>query len=102
MRKLPAYKLFLIISGSHALLFTMMGFIHAIYRVEAAQLNPLQLVLLGTALEVVIFVFEVPTGIVADVYSQPRAASATHGSTWAPPSVMVCASCAGGECSCSS
>jgi MFS transporter, DHA3 family, tetracycline resistance protein len=70
MRRLPAYKLFLFISGSHALLFTMMSFIHAIYRVEAAHLNPLQLVLLGTALEVVIFVFEVPTGIVADVYSR--------------------------------
>lgn len=70
MRKLPAYKLFLFLTGSHALLFTMMGFIHAIYRVEAAQLNPLQLVLLGTALEVVVFVCEVPTGIVADVYSR--------------------------------
>lgn len=57
-------------AGSHAFLFTMMSFIHAIYRVEAAHLNPLQLVLLGTALEAVIFIFEVPTGIVADVYSR--------------------------------
>jgi DHA3 family tetracycline resistance protein-like MFS transporter len=70
MRRLPAYPLFLFMAGSHALLFTMMGFIHAIYRVEAAHLNPFQLVLLGTALEVVIFIFEVPTGIVADVYSR--------------------------------
>lgn len=70
MRRLPAYPLFLFIAGSHAFLFTMMSFIHAIYRVEAAHLNPLQLVLLGTALEVVIFIFEVPTGIVADVYSR--------------------------------
>ncbi|MDT8307184.1 MAG: MFS transporter [Anaerolineae bacterium] len=70
MRRLPAYRLFLFMSGAHALLFTMMSFIHAIYRVEAAHLNPLQLVLLGTALEVVIFIFEVPTGIVADVYSR--------------------------------
>src|SRR5690606_16264346 len=70
MRRLPAYPLFLFLSGSHAFLFTMMSFIHAIYRVEAAHLNPLQLVLLGTALEVVIFIFEVPTGLVADVYSR--------------------------------
>lgn len=70
MRRLPAYQLFLFMSFAHAFLFTMMGFIHAIYRVEAAHLNPLQLVLLGTALEAVIFVFEVPTGIVADVYSR--------------------------------
>lgn len=70
MRKLSAYRLFLFMSAAHALLFTMMSFIHAIYRVEAAQLNPLQLVLLGTALEIVIFIFEVPTGIVADVHSR--------------------------------
>ena len=70
MRRLPAYPLFLFLSGIHAFLFTMMSFIHAIYRVEAAHLNPLQLVLLGTALEVVIFIFEVPTGLVADVYSR--------------------------------
>ena len=47
MRKLPAYPLFLFLAGSHAFLFTMMSFIHAIYRVEAAHLNPLQLVLLA-------------------------------------------------------
>jgi len=38
--------------------------------VTVAQLNPLQLVLVGTALEAAVFVFEVPTGVVADVYSR--------------------------------
>ena len=33
-------------------------------------LNPLQLVLVGTMLETVSFLFEVPTGIVADIYSR--------------------------------
>jgi DHA3 family tetracycline resistance protein-like MFS transporter len=33
-------------------------------------LNPLQLVLTGTALEIAILLFEVPTGIVADLYSR--------------------------------
>lgn len=33
-------------------------------------MNPLQLVLLGTVMEVSAFLFEVPTGVVADVYSR--------------------------------
>ena len=33
-------------------------------------MSPLQLVLVGTLMEVSIFVFEVPTGVVADVYSR--------------------------------
>ena len=42
----------------------------AIYRFNMAELNPLQLVLLGTALEGSVFLFEIPTGVVADVYSR--------------------------------
>ena len=33
-------------------------------------LNPLQLVLVGTTLEVTAFIFEIPTGVVADTYSR--------------------------------
>lgn len=69
-RKLPPYTIYLIIVGGTSAFFTMMGFISAIYRVQAAGLNPLQLVLLGTALELSVFAFEVPTGIVADLYSR--------------------------------
>jgi DHA3 family tetracycline resistance protein-like MFS transporter len=43
---------------------------YVIYRVDVVGLDPLQLVLLGTALEVTIFIFEVPTGVVADIYSR--------------------------------
>jgi DHA3 family tetracycline resistance protein-like MFS transporter len=41
-----------------------------IYRIEQAGFGPLELVLAGTALEVAYFVSEVPTGVVADVYSR--------------------------------
>ena len=43
---------------------------YVIYRVQAAGLDALQLVLLGTLMEGTIFVFEIPTGIVADLYSR--------------------------------
>jgi len=42
----------------------------SLYEATTAGLTPLQLVLVGTALEISAFVFEVPTGIVADVYSR--------------------------------
>jgi len=41
-----------------------------VYQVERVGLNPFQLVLVGTALELTCFFFEVPTGVVADVYSR--------------------------------
>ena len=70
MRKLPAYTVYLVITGVFSVLFTMMAFISALYRVQTAGLNPLQLVLLGTALELSVFFFEIPTGLVADLYSR--------------------------------
>jgi DHA3 family tetracycline resistance protein-like MFS transporter len=41
-----------------------------VYQVETAHLNALQLVLVGTALEGSVFLFEIPTGVVADLYSR--------------------------------
>ncbi|MFN2187688.1 MAG: MFS transporter [Candidatus Promineifilaceae bacterium] len=70
MRKLPAYKLYLGIQASFWMFFSMMSMISAIYRVQSAGLDPLQLVLVGTVLEATVFIFEIPTGIVADIYSR--------------------------------
>ena len=41
-----------------------------VYYVKDVGLSPLQMVLVGTTLEVACFLFEVPTGIVADLYSR--------------------------------
>jgi MFS transporter, DHA3 family, tetracycline resistance protein len=42
----------------------------AVYLVRDLDLSPLQLVLMGTAMEAAVFLFEVPTGVVADTYSR--------------------------------
>jgi MFS transporter, DHA3 family, tetracycline resistance protein len=68
--KARAYPLYLLLSFGTALFFTMWSMVTAIYRVENAGLNPLQLVLVGTVLEASVFLFEVPTGIVADLRSR--------------------------------
>jgi len=41
-----------------------------VYQATTVGLNPLQLVLVGTMLETTVFLFELPTGVVADVYSR--------------------------------
>jgi DHA3 family tetracycline resistance protein-like MFS transporter len=42
----------------------------AVYLVSELHLSPLQLVLMGTAMEAAVFVFEIPTGVVADMYGR--------------------------------
>jgi DHA3 family tetracycline resistance protein-like MFS transporter len=42
----------------------------AVYLVRELHLSPLQLLLMGTAMEAAIVLFEVPTGVVADTYSR--------------------------------
>lgn len=68
--RLSAYPVYLIITGASAFFYTLIFTVSAVYRVEWAGLNPLQLVLVGTVLEAAIFLFEIPTGVVADVYSR--------------------------------
>jgi MFS transporter, DHA3 family, tetracycline resistance protein len=70
LRRLDALKVFYGIEffdsvGLHAA-FT----VWAVYLVQDVGVNPLQLVLLGTVSEIAIFLFEVPTGVVADTYSR--------------------------------
>jgi len=57
-------------TGLSALCFAMLSTVSGVYAVKAAGLNPLQLVLVGTTLEASAFVLEIPTGVVADVYSR--------------------------------
>jgi len=42
----------------------------ALYRIDVAKLEIYQLILIGSALEIAVFLFEVPTGIVADLKSR--------------------------------
>ena len=69
-RRLSAYAVYLIMSGGMALFYTLVFTVNMIYFVTDLKLDPLQLVLVGTALEASAFLFEVPTGVVADVYSR--------------------------------
>jgi DHA3 family tetracycline resistance protein-like MFS transporter len=68
--KLHASFVYLFIEFSASMFFAMMFVTTSLYEATVAGLTPVQLILVGTTLEISAFVFEVPTGIVADVYSR--------------------------------
>jgi DHA3 family tetracycline resistance protein-like MFS transporter len=70
MKKLNAYTTYLLMTGWDGAISWLIFTVGPIYQVTVVGLNPLQLVLVGTTLEATAFIFEVPTGVVADVYSR--------------------------------
>ncbi len=69
-KMINSLKLFKILSFTSQLLFSLIFTVNLLYHVNVAKLNPLQLVLVGTILELSVFLFEIPTGIVADTKSR--------------------------------
>lgn len=69
-KKLSQTTIYLLYSGASALFFSMVFTVSQLYRIDTLHLNPLQLVLVGTVLETSCFIFEVPTGVVADMKSR--------------------------------
>jgi DHA3 family tetracycline resistance protein-like MFS transporter len=68
--KVDATKVYLFIEFTASAFFSMMFVTMSLYEATVAGLLPYQLVLVGTTLEISAFLFEIPTGIVADVYSR--------------------------------
>jgi len=52
------------------LLFMPTWVVMSVYLVRELHFSPLELVLMGTAMEAAVFLFEMPTGVVADTYSR--------------------------------
>ena len=65
-----AYRLYLLLTAVQSFAMTVVFTINLVYQVRQVGLNPLQLVLIGTTLELTAFLTEIPTGVVADVYSR--------------------------------
>jgi len=65
-----AERIYLLMAMIEGIVANVTFAMSAIYRVEVVGLDVLQLVLLGTVLETSVFLFEIPTGVIADVYSR--------------------------------
>ena len=63
----PVFLVMAVVAEMAAMTFATMS---AVYRITEAGLNPLQLILVGTVLELTVLLTDVPTGVLADVYSR--------------------------------
>jgi MFS transporter, DHA3 family, tetracycline resistance protein len=72
MRQRDAGVVYLVLESVTALLQTTTWTTAAIYFINSAHLGPLELVLLGTIMEASVFVFEIPTGVLADTAGRRR------------------------------
>ena len=70
MRRHSARTVWLVVAAVEAFLHSATYSITGIYFVNEVGMNPLELILVGTAMELAAFLFEIPTGVVADVYSR--------------------------------
>ena len=70
MRRLSATTVYYASELWISLAFAVSFTVSAVYFVRDVGMNPLQLVLVGTVMELTVFLFEVPTGVVADTYSR--------------------------------
>jgi len=69
-RPQSATTIYYLIGGMSSLGFALIFTVNLLYQAQVVGLNPLQLVLVGTTLEFVAFLFEIPTGVVADSFSR--------------------------------
>jgi len=70
LKKHSPLAVYFTLSFSSSALYSLIFTVNLLYYIFIAKLDPLQLVLVGTALEASIFVFEIPTGVVADSISR--------------------------------
>lgn len=68
--KHPPLQVYQTIRFLSSLFFSIVVTVNLVYQATVVGLTPLQLVLVGTLLETITFLFEVPTGVIADVYSR--------------------------------
>ncbi len=68
--KQSAYSTWMTYRGVWGFVGTLSWTTAAVYFIRDVGMSPLELMLAGTALEIAYFVFEVPTGVVADLYSR--------------------------------
>jgi DHA3 family tetracycline resistance protein-like MFS transporter len=67
---LESYRFYIGARIYYAVCWSTMITVSLVFMVEVAGLDPLQMVLVGTVLELSVFLFEIPTGVVADVKSR--------------------------------
>lgn len=66
----PPVLVFIVMSAVSGMAYMTFATVSAVYRIREAGLDPLELILVGTALELSVLIAEAPTGAFADVYGR--------------------------------
>ena len=61
-----------LLTSSRSFCIQIVFTLNAIYYVSQVGLNPLQLILLGTIMELAVLLFEIPTGLIADIFGRKK------------------------------
>ncbi|MER7071853.1 MFS transporter [Terrabacter sp. NPDC000476] len=70
LREAEATPTFYVLTAVAAFAFALCFTLNLVFQYRVVGLDPFQMVLVGTVLEATCFLFEVPTGLVADLYSR--------------------------------
>lgn len=70
LKKKDPYQVYIMTNFLSQLFFTFIFTVNLLYQVQIVKLDPFQLVFIGFALELSVFLFEIPTGVVADMKSR--------------------------------
>jgi MFS transporter, DHA3 family, tetracycline resistance protein len=70
VRRLHPRTVYLLYCAADGVAFRLMGTIFSVFLILDLDLNPFQLLLLGTVVEGTYLIFEIPTGVVADTISR--------------------------------
>ena len=70
IRKRNAYTIYLFMSGASSLIYSLFNAVVYVYLASNVTNDPFQLVFIWTVFMVTTLLFEIPTGVVADVYSR--------------------------------
>ncbi|MDI2586369.1 MFS transporter [Psychrobacillus sp. NEAU-3TGS] len=65
-----SYQVYIYTCFLSQLFFTFIFTVSLLYQVKIVMLDPFQLVLVGTVLELSVFLFEIPTGVISDAKSR--------------------------------
>ncbi len=69
-RKWDAYRVYVVRTALDALAGSIIWTTMMVFQIQVVHMTALELVLAGTIMEASIFIFEIPTGVVADVFSR--------------------------------
>ncbi|MEO7234198.1 MAG: MFS transporter [Lapillicoccus sp.] len=70
MRPARPQTVYYLLGGGTSFLLVLAFTLNQVYYVTVVGLGPLEMILVGTLLEATCFLFEIPTGVVADLYSR--------------------------------